>query len=100
MKAHKTRSKHHEEQREKVTKTATVDAILKKRKAMQDQWPKVKWEDIESENTWQFTYLGSIFEAGGGDMSDVRRRITMATQRFGKLRHLWSDGNLHTAHQS
>ena len=28
-------------------------------------------------------------------MSDVRRRIAMATQRFGKLRHLWSDGNLH-----
>ena len=28
-------------------------------------------------------------------MSDVRRRIAMARQRFGKLRHIWSDNSLH-----
>ena len=95
LKAHRTRTKHYEEQRAKITATATVDAILHKRKAMQDQLPKVKWDEHEASNTWQFRYLGSIFEAGGGDMADVRRRIAMATQRFGKLRNVWKDGNLH-----
>ena len=28
-------------------------------------------------------------------MTDVRTRIAMATQRFGKLRNIWRDGNLH-----
>ena len=28
-------------------------------------------------------------------MVDVRRRIAMATQRFGKLRNIWRDSNLH-----
>ena len=87
--------KHHEEQRKKITATAAVDAVQQKRKIMQNMLPKVKWGDIEAENTWQFIYLGSLFEAGGGDMSDVRRRIAMVTQRFGKLRHLWRDSDLH-----
>ena len=95
LKAHRTRTKHYEEQTTKVTATAAVDAVLQKRKKMQDLLPKVKWEDKEASNTWQFKYLGSLFEAGGGDIADVRRRIAMATQRFGKLRNLWKDGNLH-----
>ena len=28
-------------------------------------------------------------------MTDVRARIAMATNRFGKLRNIWRDGNLH-----
>ena len=28
-------------------------------------------------------------------MTDVRTRIVMATQRFGKLRNIWRDDNLH-----
>ena len=28
-------------------------------------------------------------------MADVRTRIAMARQRFGKMRHLWSDKVLH-----
>ena len=51
LKAHKTRTRHHEEQRTKVTKTATIDAILEKRKAMQDLLPRVKWENNEAANT-------------------------------------------------
>ena len=34
-------------------------------------------------------------EAGGEQMPDVRRRIALATSRFGKLRHIWHDGDLH-----
>ena len=51
LKAHRTRMKHHEAQRVKVTDTAKVDAIQQKRKAMQNLLPKVKWEDIEADNT-------------------------------------------------
>ena len=39
--------------------------------------------------------MGSLFEAGGDNMPDVSRRIAMAKARFGKLRNLWSDNNLH-----
>ena len=35
-------------------------------------------------------YLVSIFEAGGTHMPDVRARIAMAGQHFGKLRHIWT----------
>ena len=41
--------------------------------------------------------MGSVFEAGGDNMPDVSRRIAMAKARFGKLRNLWSDNNLHLA---
>ena len=95
LKAHRTRAGHFEDKQEKITQTAKVDAVLEKRKAMQNALPKVRWGEREADNTWQFKYLGSIFEAGGGDMADVRRRIAMATQRFGKLRNIWRDGNLH-----
>ena len=47
LNAHRTRMKHHEAQRVKVTHTAKVDAIQQKRKAMQNLLPKVKWEDIQ-----------------------------------------------------
>ena len=46
-------------------------------------------------NCWDFKYLGSIFEDGGGQMCDVKRRIVMARQRFDKLRHLWQNKDLH-----
>ena len=51
LKAHRTRMKHHEEKRTKMTATTTVDAILQKRNATQDLLPKVQWEDKESDNT-------------------------------------------------
>ena len=44
-----------------------------------------------SDNARRFKYLGSVFEAGGGHMTDVSIRIAMATKRFGQLRHLWQD---------
>ena len=55
----------------------------------------VHWGDKEVQNTWQFPYLGSMFVADGDNMPDVVRRIAMAKARFGKLRHLWNDNNLH-----
>ena len=95
LKAHRTRQKHHEKKNATTTKTAVKEAVLKKRTEMQKELPKVKWGELEIENSWRFKYLGSIFEAGGGCMADVRTRIAMARQRFGKMRHIWHDNELH-----
>ena len=62
---------------------------------MQKKLPQVAWGDQIAGNNWVFKYLGSLFEAGGNHMPDVRRRIAMARTRFGKLRHIWGDKRLH-----
>ena len=95
LKAHRTRSGHHEKKNDIVTKTAVKDAVLQKRKEMQKKLPRVKWGEVEAKNSWLFKYLGSLFEAGGAHMPDVKARIAMASQRFGKLRHIWTDNELH-----
>lgn len=92
LKAHKTRTGHHHCKAHKVTATAIKDAILSKRKA---ELPKVKWEDENTTNAWRTKCLGSMFEAGGGCMTDVKIRIAAARQRFGKMRHIWADRRLH-----
>ena len=53
--------------------------------------PKVKWGEEEAQNTWHAKYLGSMFEAGGAHMPDVRIRIARARQRFGKMRQIWGN---------
>ena len=96
LKAHRTRTGHHfQQQQDKVTATATSAAKLKKRTDMQDKLPKVRWGDLEADNCWRFKYLGSVFDADGGQMADVQRRVAMATQRFGKMRHIWKSKSLH-----
>ena len=95
LRAHHTRSKHGKDNREKQTATAEKDAILAKRKEMQKASPKVSWGDQPVKNCWHFKYLGSVFEAGGSQMPDVRKRIAMAKARFGKMRHIWTDNELH-----
>ena len=77
------------------TRTAVIDAITAKRKEQQKLLPSVKWDEKESENQWRSKYLGSIFEAGGGQMTDVQTRIARARQRFGKMRHIWGNKDLH-----
>ena len=95
LKDHRTRQGHHDHKKKKKTMTAYADAILQKRRDEQEKLQKVKWSDTEAGNAWLFKYLGSIFEAGGGCMTDVRRRIAMARQRFGKMRHIWANKELH-----
>ena len=73
-------------QKEKVT---TVKATkVKKRTEMQDALSKVRWGEMEADNVWRFRYLGSIFEAGGGQMADMERWVTMTAQRFAQMRHM------------
>ena len=55
----------------------------------------VAWGEQKVENNWQFKYLGALFEAGGSHLPDVSRRIAMARQRFGKMRHIWTCKVLH-----
>ena len=47
------------------------------------------------DNAWHFKYLGSIMQADGGQLKDIKTRIARARTRFGKLRHLWTDKTLH-----
>ena len=95
LKAHRTRTKHFDDQQDKKTRTAIIDAVTAKRKAQQKLLPAVKWGDNVAENQWRSKYLGSIFEAGGDQMPDVRSRIARAKQRFGKMRHIWGNKELH-----
>ena len=95
LKAHQTRMRHNVTNMTTVTRTAKEDARHKKLSAMQNNLPKVKWGLKEADNCWQFCYLGAIFEAGGGQMADVRRRINMAVARFGKMRNIWGSRVLH-----
>ena len=83
LKAHRTRKKHYDDQQHKKTRTSVVDAITVKRNAQQKLLPKVNWNDEEAENQWHSKYLGFIFEAGGGQMTDVKVWIARAKQRFG-----------------
>ena len=95
LKAHRTRMRHKENKDETITRTAKIDAVVEKRKEMQKLLPKVMWGEKAADNSWHFKYLGAIYEAGGGEMTDVRRRIAMARTRFGQLRHIWHDKRLH-----
>ena len=95
LKAHKTRTGHHEDKQTRVTRTAYRDAEEEKRKQMQQLLPKAKWGDQSVDNAWHFKYLGSIMQADGGQLKDIKTRIARARTRFGKLRHLWNDKTLH-----
>ena len=76
---------HYDYKTHKTTTTAFQDAELKMRKEEQKKLPKVQWGKKKSKNAWLTKYLGSIFEAGGGQMHDIKTRIAMVRQRFGKL---------------
>ena len=95
LKAHRTRTGHYDHKQYKKTRTAVVDAITAKRTEQQKSLPKVKWGEAEAENQWRSKYLGSMFEAGGDQMPDVLTRIARARQRFGKMRHIWANKELH-----
>ena len=95
LKTHRKKSGHYDHKQYIKTKTAMIDAITAKREEQQKLLPKVKWGDREAENQWRSKYLGSIFEAGGNQMHDVRTRIARARQRFGKMRHIWANKDLH-----
>ena len=101
LKAHRTRQRHHESRNKIMTKTAVADVAdtqEERRNAKCKSFcllPKVMWGKRKVQNSWLLKYLGSAFEAGGGEIADVKIRIAMATQRFGKLRHIWTDNTLH-----
>ena len=95
LKTHRKKSGHYDDKQHRRTKTAVLDAITAKRIEQQQRLPKVKWGDKEAQNQWRSKYLGSMFEAGGDQIHDVRTRIARAKQRFGKMRHIWANKELH-----
>ena len=88
LKAHRTRTKHYDDAQEKISPAAARKAKEAKKEAMQAKLPTVKWGETPAKNCWQFEYLGAIFQADGQQIPDVRRRVAMARQRFGKMRHV------------
>ena len=72
-----------------------AEAALHKREAQQQQLPNAYWNDIPADNCWRFCYLGAMFQADGCQLTDIDRRIAMAAQRHGKMRHLWRSKSLH-----
>ena len=44
----------------------------------QDKIPKVRWGDKQLKNSWQFPYLGSIFQPDADIIPDVQARCDMA----------------------
>ena len=95
LKAHKTRRRHWIKDMPKTTKSAERDAIQDERKRQQDLEEHVMWGREKADNCWQFIYLGSVFQADGDVMPDVKRRVAMAQTRAGKLRHVWAAKTLH-----
>ena len=43
---------------------------------------------------FRFRYLGSIFTSDADQLHDIRARITMTTQRWGELRHIFNSPDL------
>ena len=95
LKAHRTRTKHYDDAQEKIAPAAERKAKEAKKEAQQAKLPKVKWAPDPVKNCWQFEYLGAVFQADGSQMPDVRRRVAMAKQRHGKMRHVWKSRKLH-----
>ena len=95
LKTQKRVTSHFLKHKTHVTKTAVAAVIAEKRKKMQNSWPKVKWGSVEVDNWWQSKYLGVIFQADGGQFTDVMRQIDMAKTRFGKMSHIWSYKSLY-----
>lgn len=58
--------------------------------ARHEKMPHVYWGDKRVQNEWQALYLGSLFQADGDQIPDVRARCGMAKTRAGTLRHVWS----------
>ena len=56
----------------------------------QEQKEKVHCANSELKNVFRFKYLGSIFAADGSTEYDIKRRIALAMNRMGELRHVFS----------
>ena len=56
----------------------------------QDDEDKVRCVGKTLKNVFLFKYLGSLFAADGSHKPDVKRRIAMAMNRMGQLRHVFN----------
>ena len=57
----------------------------------QKELPTVMMGDVELENVWSATYLGSEFEADGNSNQARAVRCAMAKQQFGRFMQIWMD---------
>ena len=87
LKSHIKR-KGHKWEKTRAQRQARRDIHLDKLELQQLQRPHVQWGDLKVQNCWRTEYLGSIFQAGGDHIPDVRQRIAKAKSRAGRLRHI------------
>ena len=78
-----------EEQNFTGTCAANKVQEIKLSEAQNDE-AKVQCGDNILKNVFLFKYLGSIFAADGSQKHDVKRRIAMAMNRMGQLRHVFN----------
>ena len=90
------KAKAHKEEKKQQFNGTLADAAVKTKKLKQAQAHKasVYCGEQELENVFSFAYLGSKFSADADQMRDVKQRIAMARQRFGKLRHIFGSHDL------
>ena len=72
----------------RAQRQARRDIHLDKMALQQLQRPHVQWAEHKVQNSWRIVYLGSIFQADGDHLPDVRQRIAKAKARAGRLRHI------------
>ena len=63
-------------------------------KEAQQQRPVITCEGKALGNIFHFKYLGSMFTADGSQDKDLSRRIAMAMQRCGQLRHVFDSDDI------
>lgn len=89
LKTHIKRMKHRWN-KSRTHLTAKRDVRKDKLAERQNQLMRVYWGDSPLDNRWQAEYLGSIFQADGDQIPDIKRRVAMAVARAGKLRNIWA----------
>jgi hypothetical protein len=73
---------------------AEREACTEKVKEAQQQRPDITCEGKALGNIFHFKYLGSMFTADGSQDKDLSRRIAMAMQRCGQLRHVFDSDDI------
>ena len=82
------KAKAHAPEKQQQFTGSIADAKVKTGKLKRAQANKVAifCGDNKLENTFSFTYLGTLFSADADQTRDIKVRIALASQRFGKLR--------------
>ena len=94
IKIHKAKSHKAEKQQDFNKRLADKAVQVKKFIKLQKCRTTIKCEGVPLDNVFKFKYLGSLFAADGGELYDVKARITKAQLRCGQLRSIFDSVDL------